>query len=291
VTQDGARIVVGVDGSPGADAALAWALDEARSLHCDVHLVYAYGDAYTDRAVEIYGRLPVPELEQVSSAARMIVDRAADRATELAPQVRVSIEAVGAPPARALLTEAERASRIVLGSRGLKTFGSAVLGSVGAAVAARAACPAIVVRGPAGLVDERAAVVVGVDASPRSAPVLEFAFDYASRHALPLRPVLCWHRDVLTEIVWSPETPAPPRAEEWLSEALAGWREQYPDVAVHPGVVRDHPAAGLLAAAAAQHLLVVGTRGEHALVGTLLGSVTQAMLHHATCPVAVIPRA
>jgi len=226
----------------------------------------------------------------VRSAAHIIVERAAGRARELAPDVEVSTEAVGAPPARALLAEAERASRVVLGSRGLKTFGSAVLGSVGGAVAARAACPVVVVRGPAGLVDERPAVVVGVDASPRAEHVLEFAFDYASRHRAPLRPVLCWHRDMLTEIAWSPETPAPPRAEEWLSEALAGWREQYPDVAVHPGVVRDHPAAGLLGAAAAQRLLVVGSHGEHALVGTVLGSVTQAVLHHATCPVAVIPR-
>lgn len=289
MTNNRERIVVGVDGSPGAEAAVAWALNEARSLHCGVHLVNAYGDAYTDRAVEIYGRLPVPELPRMSSASRVIVDRAAGRANELAPDIEVTVEAVGAPPLRTLLVEAERASRVVLGSRGLKAFGSAVLGSVGGAVAARAACPVVVVRGPAGLADERPAVVVGVDASPRSAPLLEFAFDYASRHTLSLRPVLCWHRDVLTEIAWSPETPAPPRAEERLSEALAGWRERYPDVEVHSGVVREHPAAGLLAASAAQHLLVVGTRREPALVGSMLGSVTQAVLHHATCPVVVIP--
>jgi len=285
-----AHIVVGVDGSPGADAAIAWALKEARSLGCGVHLINAYGDEYTYSAVEIYGRVPVPERARLSSAARTIVERASARASELAPDVKVSTDSVGETPARALLAEAKQGSRIVLGSRGLKAFGSAVLGSVGAAVAARAACPVIVVRGPEGMADERPAVVVGVDASTRSAHVLEFAFDYASRHRLPLRPILCWHRDVLTEIAWRPETPAPPRAEEWLSEALAGWRERYPDVAVHPGVVRDHPAAGLLSAAAAQHLLVVGTRGEHALVGTMLGSVAQAVLHHATCPVAVISR-
>jgi nucleotide-binding universal stress UspA family protein len=285
------RVVVGVDGSPGAEAAVAWALREARSMHCGVHLIHAYGDAYTDRAIEIYGQLPVPELSRVRSAALGIVERAADRAHELAPDVEVRIGAVGAPPVRALLAEAEHASRVVLGSRGLKAFGSAMLGSVGGAVAARASCPVVVVRGPAGMAEERPAVVVGVDASTKSAFVLEFAFDYASRHGLPLRPVLCWHVDVLTEIVWRPETPAPPRAQEWLSEALAGWQEKYPDVDVHPAVMRDHPASGLLAAAAAQHLLVVGTRGEHALLGTVLGSVTQAVLHHASCPVAVIPHA
>jgi nucleotide-binding universal stress UspA family protein len=101
--------------------------------------------------------------------------------------------------------------------------------------------------------------------------------------------VLCWPPDLLAEMSWRTEPPAPARAEVWLSEALAGWREKYPDVAVHSGVVSEHPAAGLVKESAAQYLLVVGSRGRHALTGTLLGSVSQGVLHHATCPVAVIP--
>jgi nucleotide-binding universal stress UspA family protein len=53
-------------------------------------------------------------------------------------------------------------------------------------------------------------------------------------------------------------------------------------------VVRDHPVAGLVAASAGQDLLVVGSRSGHARVAALLGSVSQGVLHHATCPVAVV---
>ena len=58
----------------------------------------------------------------------------------------------------------------------------------------------------------------------------------------------------------------------WLSEALAGWRDRYPDVAVHPEVIREHPVAGLVLASSAQYLLVVGTAGHHALPGALYTS-------------------
>lgn len=50
-----------------------------------------------------------------------------------------------------------------------------------------------------------------------------------------------------------------------------------------------HPAAGLVAASLNQDLLVAGSRGRHTLVGTRLGSVNQGVLHHAYCPVAVVP--
>jgi nucleotide-binding universal stress UspA family protein len=176
----------------------------------------------------------------------------------------------------------------VLGSRHLATLGSTMLGSVSASVAARVHCPAVVVRGPSGLAEEGAAVVIGVDGTQPARDVVEFGFDHASRHRVPLRAVLCWHPDLLATMKWRPEPPAPARAEAWLSETLAGWREKYPDVTVHAEVIREHAVDGLALAARSQHLLVVGSRGRHALAGTLLGSVTLGVLHHATCPVAVI---
>ncbi len=188
-----------------------------------------------------------------------------------------------------LVDESAHAAVVVLGSRHLKALSSGVLGSVSAAVAARAESPAVVVRGPAGRPEEGAAVVVGVDGTDGTDLVLEYGFEHASRHRVPLRAVLCWRPDLLASMRWREEPPPPARVEAWLSESLAGWREKYPDVVVHETVVRDHPVAGLVTASMAQYLLVVGSRGRHALAGTLLGSVSQGVLHHATCPVAVIP--
>lgn len=73
-----------------------------------------------------------------------------------------------------------------------------------------------------------------------------------------------------------------------LAERLAGWREKYPDVVVDRFVVLDRPVAALLGFAEHAQLLVVGTRGHGALAGALLGSTSQALVHHSPCPVAVV---
>jgi nucleotide-binding universal stress UspA family protein len=282
-------VVVGVDESAGADQALAWAVEEARSRAVGLRLVCAYGSALSYGGVAMYGSLPPADPTLAHDVTAALLATAAARVHELAPELDVTTHVVDDEAARALIHESTRASLIVLGSRHLASVGSVLLGSVSAAVSARAACPVVVLRGPAGLPAEHAAVIVGVDGHPSSEGVIEFGFDYASRRSVPLRAVLCWHPDRLAEMMWRAEPPAPAQAQAWLSEVLAGWREKYPDVVVHSGVVRDHPVAGLVTAAAAQDLLVVGSRGRHALAGTLLGSVSQGVLHHATCPVALVP--
>jgi nucleotide-binding universal stress UspA family protein len=282
-------VVVGIDGSAGAEAALRWAIADASTRKVALRLVCAYRlvpGYYQD--LGMYTDLP-PEMELVKQAATEVLDKAMAQATSIEPGVEVSGAVVDGSPIPVLIEESQQASLLVLGSRQRSTLASSLLGSVSGAVAARADCPAIVVRAPAGLPADQAEVVVGVDGTQASQALLEFGFDHASRRQAPLRAVLCWHPDLLASMLWRPEPPPPARAEAWLSETLAGWREKYPDVAVYSGVVREHPAEGLTAESAAAQLLVVGNRGRHAMAGTLLGSVSQAVLHHATCPVAVLP--
>jgi hypothetical protein len=78
------------------------------------------------------------------------------------------------------------------------------------------------------------------------------------------------------------------RAHLWLAEMLIGWREKHPDVWVPHTVSLEHLVEALVAMSTAQELLVVGGRSRHARVAPLLGSVSQRVPHHASCPVAVV---
>ncbi|MBY8854424.1 universal stress protein, partial [Saccharothrix sp. MB29] len=73
-----------------------------------------------------------------------------------------------------------------------------------------------------------------------------------------------------------------------LAERLAGWQEKYPDTPVDRVVVHDRPARALLDAARTAQLVVVGSRGLGGFAGMLLGSTSQALVHHAPCPLAVV---
>jgi hypothetical protein len=79
------------------------------------------------------------------------------------------------------------------------------------------------------------------------------------------------------------------RDQAWLAEALASWPEKFPDVRVRSAVIRAHPTVGLIGESSNQDLLVVGSHGRRPSTARLLGSVSQGVLHHAYCPVAVIP--
>jgi nucleotide-binding universal stress UspA family protein len=268
---------------------MRWAIQEAGTRNIPVRLVCAYRAApgYY-QGLGMYTESP-NDMGRVREVAESVIEKALAEAATIDSDVEVHGQAVDGSPVPVLIEESRRASVLVLGSRQRSTLRASILGSVSSAVAARAECPAVVLRGPVGLAEEESEVVVGVDGTPASQALLQFGFDHASRRRLPLRAVLCWHPDLLATMMWRPEPPAPTRTEAWLSETLAGWRERYPDVDVHSGVIREHPGAALVAESASAQVLVVGTRGRHALAGTLLGSVSQAVLHHATCPVAVVP--
>ncbi len=264
-----APIVVGIDESPEVHSAVDWAAHDAKTRDGALRVVCAYHGSDSQLARDLVAET---------------VDRIASK-----HGVQATGDAVEGDAVQVLHDESARASLVVVGSRRHKSLGSSVLGSVSGAVAARSESPVVVLCGPAGMPEEEASVVVGVDGTEASAPLLEFGFERASRHHVGLRAVLCWHTDVLATMSWRGAPSAPSSVEEWLSDTLAGWRTKYPDVEVHPEVVREHPKTGIVAASQGQYLLVVGNHGRHALAGTMLGSVSQRALHHATCPVAVIP--
>jgi nucleotide-binding universal stress UspA family protein len=280
------EIVVGLGRDPEATAELDWAATDAQARDARLRIVRAFhlADSVRPWTADVDTLLTV----DLRRAAEHHLLNAVGYLHEHWPEVEVVSEVAHGVPAEVLVDRSAAAVLTVVGSRQLGPLGAAALGSVSTVVAAAAHGPVVVVGRPGAAAGAPAAVVVGVDGSEHQDEVLEFAFDYASRHGRPLHTVYCWRPDPLVTSQWRAPQPAPERATRWLAELTAGWQEKYPDVALQRGVVRDHPVAGLVAASASEDLLVVGSRSGHARIATLLGSVSQGVLHHATCPVVVV---
>jgi nucleotide-binding universal stress UspA family protein len=72
-----------------------------------------------------------------------------------------------------------------------------------------------------------------------------------------------------------------------LDAEVADLIGQYPSVHVKQAVVHDRPAAGLLGFSGTAQLIVAGSHGHRGVTGLLLGSTTQALIAHSTCPVVI----
>lgn len=279
-------VVVGLGAVGGGHRELDWAAREAELRDRPLGIV---------RAAELTHMLAPWETpidrdlyQQLLTLERRRVDSAREHVARAHPGVHVECLTPDSTAHKALTELSRYADLVVVGSHGRGALGSIVLGSVSSYVATAAHCPVVVVRewhADAG------DVVAGVDGSAASQDVLEFAFDHASRHDRNLSAVLCWQGDLLATANLLSEPPTSDRAQRWLSEALAGWCSKYPDVPVRAEVVRDAPVPALVTAAATAELLVVGTHSRIGVAGSLLGSVSQGVLHHATCPVAVVHHA
>lgn len=276
----GTPVVVGVDGSPGSLAAVDWAAADANRRRRRLRIVHALqwpAMVYAPFAV------PVPPLYEATmrEAAEQILDEAVARARAVAPGVGVVTDLAVQPPAAVLLAESGRAATLVVGSRGLGGFTGLLLGSVGTELAAHAACPLVVVRHedrPAG--PEAGRVVAGFDGSQHARNALGFAFEQAACRGTALTVVHASSR---------PESTGPGDDERLgLADSMREWTERYPGVDVRQSVVRGRPAAVLTELSAGAELLVVGSRGRGGFTGLLLGSVSQAAVHHAACPVVVV---
>lgn len=135
-------------------------------------------------------------------------------------------------------------------------------------------------------------VVVGVDGSAGARAALRFAIADARRRGAPLRIVAAW---TIPVAVYA-GAPLPPdfpeifeRGARELAEEALNALGRPDDVSVEIVVRRGVPSAILLAESNGAALLVVGARGLGGFRELLLGSVSQACVHHAACPVVVVP--
>ena len=286
------KIVVGYDGSVTSRRAVTWALQEARSRELSVVLVRSYEPPATSVALGYGGVVPATLVEDLRAEEERELTVGVESAAAEAPGVEVTGRVLVGSPASVLLGQADTASMIVLGSRGLGGFRGLLLGSVGQQVSSHAHVPVVIVRGASDR-QPNGRVLVAVDGSPASRAAIGYAFDYAARHRMSLHAIHAWEVPVFD----APGVTVPPSLafeevedEEirLTSETLAGWRQDFPDVAVTDEAMHGSAERLVVEASADADLLVVGSRGRGGFAGLLLGSVSQAALHHSHCPVVVV---
>ena len=135
------RIVVGVDGSPEATAALEWALEEGRLRGSDVDVVCAFS-----AVPDLSEATLLADEKDAALRAEELVRSVVEPAAQSRPGVRVATRTVEGRPAQVLIEAAAGADLLVVGSRGRGGFAGLLLGSVSQQCVHHAPCPVTVVR-------------------------------------------------------------------------------------------------------------------------------------------------
>ncbi|HEU4422657.1 MAG TPA: universal stress protein [Pilimelia sp.] len=281
-------VVVGFDGSPSAHTALCWAMDEATRHGAPVRLVYALEPRPGATS-------PTPGKHPGSGERRRAQTMLAEAATEAAHShrsVEVTRVVLDGPAAAVLCEQSRDARMLMLGARGRDGFAGLLVGSVSLAVAAHAHCPVIVIRDTEPTPAQGRPVVVGVDDSPQAQPAIGFAAEEAAARGVGLLAVHAWTppptpwcADVRPLVADMTDLQA--TEEQVLTAALHGWSDKHPTVPM-AGRLVPHDARYVLAVASRDaQLVVVGRRATSGPHGVRL--VSQYLLHHAACPVAVVP--
>lgn len=141
----GARIVVGVDGSPASLAAFAFALEEAALRGVAVTAICCWLDCGTPSGLDVQ---PFVDAEALRKGAEVRFHAATSPLTSGHPGVPVSTEFVAERPQRALIDSANDAALLVLGSRGNDAPPRLLLGPVTQTALAEARCPVVVTPPP-----------------------------------------------------------------------------------------------------------------------------------------------
>ncbi|WP_319727005.1 universal stress protein [Streptomyces sp. MB09-01] len=133
---------------------------------------------------------------------------------------------------------------------------------------------------------------MGVDVHESCDRVLAFAFEEAARRGCALRAVHGWKMPPAYTYVpfFDPddERDIGRGMTHMVDDMLLPWRHKFPDVDVSPGVFTGSAGDHLVRASRGAGLVVVGRRLRRSPLGTHLGSVAHAVLHHAAAPVAVV---
>ena len=264
-------ILVGYDGSASSREAVNWAARAARERGVVLTVCHAWMPGYGGPFLE-------PEHEDPARGSAQWTLSTAVRNPDPAEVRQVLAEG---PAADVLCEQSADAALVVVGSRGLGGLSGLMIGSVSLRVATFAVSPVVVVHGrwrpTGGYMPGH--VVVGVDGSSASADVLAFAGTEAALRDVPLTAV-CALADAPGDLA--------PHIGEDFERIVTDWEKDHPEVEVHRQITGRSARTALLEAAQDGQLLVVGRHGRGGLPRMMIGTVTETLLSHSTCPVAVV---
>lgn len=314
-------VVVGIDGSPPSRNALAWAIQEARSLNKPIRLVGAYTIPSVAAAAIDVSYVPIDDTSIRAAVTNTLKEAAAEvRAAGVPVEAVIEIgDAAGV-----LIDESKSGLLNVVGSRGRGGFAGRLLGTVSSALPAHSACPTVVVPASWEADAEKTAhptssrpirqdgieieepdpdteaiegirfdgkVVVGVDSLGAESPALWKAARLAVRRGSPLHIVA-----VITTTVIGPEwLPSTADLERLVNEgadklvvAKQRLKDEFPNLDVTWTLFDGQPAEVLVRASDTADVLVIGSRGRGGFAGLLLGSTSQSVLPYSQCPTMVV---
>ncbi|GAB3180701.1 universal stress protein [Nesterenkonia halophila] len=289
-------VVVGFDGSENSRRALDHAAETARRRESPLTVVTAYHSS-----PPIYTTLAAVPEEPEAEVRRREVDAVLEAARKLLADHpgRVDYRAERGDSTGVLAELSGSAELVVVGARGRGGFLELVLGSVASALPSHAKAPTVIVpsdeAAAAHAADAAGPVVVGVDGSSESRVAALQAAHAAAERGAELQLVMAApSRDGLAQ--WYPnlveeQALAAQRKElETSLEAEASWLAHHvPEVTIRSSVEIGSSIPLLTDHSREAQLTVVGTRGRGAVAGTLLGSTSRGVLHHAHSPVMVVP--
>lgn len=283
-------VLVGVDDTVHTWHAADWAAGEAALRGGLLRIVHATGTGAPDPRSPREEDREDDDAERAADSAAGLLARARARVLAACPGLLVDTLLVsGRTAPEALLAAGRDAGLIVVGTRGRGGFSGLLLGSVSLKVAAHADRTVVVVRG-----DTRQAAgrpVVAAVRDERDEDAVRFALAEAELRGAPVRLLHAWMPPARSDLM-GPQVSSlddERRAHALVLEHAARPVAEYPGVPVDTDLLVGSPAAALVEASARAGLVVLPRHPVEGRLGLRLGSVVHAVLHHASCPVAVVP--
>lgn len=284
-------IVVGLDGSDSSVDALRWASGLANDVAARLRVLSTWHMPVLATLPSIVVALPPPAF-MAAQVGEQIDDAFAEAGVTELPITIIEGDAGAFLAAETAVADLVVVGRTGSGHRGpIKRLTELMLGSATRYCLHHAQGPVAVVPANAKWVTNPT-VVVGVDGSPSSIAALRWAIDTAPTaatikvvQAVPpyLDVLLALDHEVMDKIVAATTT----ELGTTISSAHAGIDR--PDITITPDVVVENARHALTRPALGADLIVVGSRGRSAALVPLLGSTSDHVVRHATCPVVVVP--